>query len=321
MYFSFCAGCSGRSMPTYIYSGLHPRQGTIPVHTFFSSDGGKPVVAMKSSIVIDGQSLQKMQLKEATFMLNAFQHFHITDIYRTNQEYDYALVVENLENDLIPDKLVDCVSKADATYIGIIIDHNPRDGTYTVGCGPRVFTNVFSDFSCTDPSKEFPSVHIQTRYSFISCGNIYDYEADITCMKDCIYQDLPPSNSPLHDVEQGTSAAAAMPHEPDEASSIEVPECRHKRSAAEYLSNCQPTASSACSVRAEPLTKDAEYGFPLEHASKPDSSTAGNEMPISAENSSCTPTSPDDFEAYKPTIPTDEKTYKTLYDEEYTVTI
>ena len=310
-------------MPTYTYSGLHPRDGTIPVHTFYSGDGGKPVVAMKSSIVIDGQSLQRTNLKEVIFMLHAFQHFNITDIHKTNQDYDYALLVENLENDSVPDQLVEFVSSQASTYTGILIDHNTHNNTYTMGCGPHVFTNVISEFSCTDPSSEFPSVEIQTSNNCFGCTNICDYAADITCMMDCICKDLSPSNScsTLHDLEQCTHPAAEMPLEQIEASSTEILQCRSNQLTTEYLDDCQASGSSAYSPRDEFLMKDREQNLPRSSSSKPDLSAAQNESPLQAANNSYTLISTEDFEAFKPTISAYEKRHQTVIDEELTVTI
>ncbi|XP_063876209.1 uncharacterized protein LOC135109081 [Scylla paramamosain] len=310
-------------MPTYIYSGLHPRDGAIPVHTFFSVDGVKPVVAMKASIIIDGQSLQRTNLEEVLSMMNAFQHFSINNIYKTKQDYDYALLVENLDNDSIPDKLADGIS-VPASCTGIIIDYNPRKKTYTVGCGPYIFTNVVSEFSCTDSSSEFPSVQVEVHNK--SNSNICDHKVDITCMMDCILKDLPsytscctmheqqhspqgalmplehieasateiPENAPNHlktkcirNCRPSSSSACSMRdmhHEQTEASATEIAECVPNHRTTDYFANCKPSTSSACSMRDEALFTGAE-----------------------AISNSCTLMSLEEFEAYKPTISKQEK--------------
>lgn len=205
-------------MGTYFYSGLHPRMGTIPVHTFFHGLGGKPVIAMKSSIIIEGQSLQKVQLKEVKAIMNAYEQFLIPSIYETNQEYDYALLVENLDNDSIPDKVANCSSKPGETVMGIIIDNNLLDGTYTVGCGPQVFKNVTSDFFISiSPQSEFPCVQIQRGFdSCISSGKICDSKSSIKKLLDPMTtitsqeSSASPQHSTKHERGHVTPSLAAM---------------------------------------------------------------------------------------------------------------
>ncbi|MPC59072.1 hypothetical protein E2C01_053087 [Portunus trituberculatus] len=309
-------------MPAYIYSGLHPRDGTIPMHTFFSVDGVKPVVAMNASIIIDGQSLQQTQLEEMLSMMNAFQYFSITNIYKTRQDYDYALLVENLDNKSIPAKL-SCGISVPASYSGVIIDYDPQKKTYTVGCGPYIFNNVVSEFSCTDPSSEFPSVQVEVRNK--SNSNICDHRVDITCMMDCILKDLPsytscstlhdeqysqgavmplehietsaleiPEKSPNHlktkypnSFKSSSSSACSlkyMYHEQTETSPTEIAECIPNNHTTDYFANCKSSTSSACSMRNESLFTDGE-----------------------ANSTSCTLMSLEEFEAYKPTISKQEK--------------
>lgn len=322
-------------MPTYIYSGLHPRDGTIPVHTFFSIDGVKPVVAMNASIVIDGQSLQHTELKQVLLIMNAFQHFSITNIYKTKQEYDYALLVENLDNSSIPAKFAHGTSVR-TTCNGVIIDYDPQKKTYTVGCGPNVFTNVVSEFSCTDPSSEFPSVQIEVHNKSIS--NICHYKADITCMMDCILQDLPAytSCSTLHE-QQHSPQGAVMPLEHSEAFATENA-ANHPMT--KYQSNFKPSSSSACSVRdvhqeqsetfasATKITRctpnlDATDYFVNYKPSTSSASSVQDESFFTGEaanSNSCTLMSLEEFEAYKPTISKQEKRNVTAL-EKLTVTI
>lgn len=203
-------------MGTYIYSGLHPRKGTIPVHTFFPSVGGKPIVAMKSSIVIEGQSLQKVQLKEVKAIMDAYEMFLIPSIFETDQEYDYALLVENLDNDSVPDKVAKCTSKPGESIIGIVIDYDPSDETYIVGCGPQVFTNVISDCAYINPKSEFPSVQIQRSFDSTTWDdNVCDGEAEVKRLLDpaagITSQKSSPSSYHSTKKEKVTPSSAAMP--------------------------------------------------------------------------------------------------------------
>lgn len=323
-------------MPTYIYSGLHPRDGTIPVHTFFSVDGVKPVVAMKASIVIDGQSLQHTELEQVLPMMNAFQHFSITNIYKTKQEYDYALLVENLDNSSIPTKLAQGIS-VPTSYSGVIIDYDPQKKTYTVGCGPNVFTNVVSEFRCTDPSSEFPSVQVEVPH--ISNSNICHYKVDITCMMDCILKDLPAytSCSTLHE-EQHSPQGAVMPLEHSEASDTENAENVPNLLPTKYPSRFRPSTSSACSVRdvyheqneasateimeSIPNKETTDYFANYEPFTSSASSMQDESLMTGAEANSnaCTLMSLEEFEAFKPTISKQEKRNVTAL-EKLTVTI
>nr|XP_045610544.1 uncharacterized protein LOC123765815 isoform X2 [Procambarus clarkii]XP_045610545.1 uncharacterized protein LOC123765815 isoform X3 [Procambarus clarkii] len=140
-------------MAEYTYGGRLSAAGSrVVVYWFCSLDGGKPVVCMKSCICIDGRQLRSLDPRRARTLLKK-KKFSVVRLHRCAQKYDYAIEIRNTES------TCDC-NLHNQRYaqgnghiqkcFGIPIDYNDDNETYSVGCGPFVFTLHSDEFADLD---------------------------------------------------------------------------------------------------------------------------------------------------------------------------
>ncbi|XP_068225152.1 uncharacterized protein [Palaemon carinicauda] len=157
----------------YTFVGsLSPEDCWIKVYRFDPCCGlGKPVIALKSCIFVDGKCVGRTQNME-TYIYGLFD---VVEQCETSRKYNYATIIRRVENGMsmsIPESIPTEIRYVDRIFYGILLDYNKNTDMYLLGLGSSLCQLPATNFS------KFP-VNPETLSSTVVCvvlktGSFYD---------------------------------------------------------------------------------------------------------------------------------------------------
>ncbi|XP_066990329.1 uncharacterized protein [Macrobrachium rosenbergii] len=165
-------------MMAYTFVGyLSPEESWIKVYRFDPCNGvGKPVIALKSCIFIDGKCASKA-IDMEKFMFGLFE---VVEQCETSKKYNYATIIRRVETYMdvvVPDVMPTEFQFVNRLFYGILLDYNKNTEMYLLGLGSLLCQLPFMNF------RDFPYVTPELLSTSIVCvvvrtGTVYDQTAN-----------------------------------------------------------------------------------------------------------------------------------------------
>ncbi|XP_064090751.1 uncharacterized protein LOC135204509 [Macrobrachium nipponense] len=165
-------------MMAYTFVGhLSPEESWIKVYRFDPCNSiGKPVIALKSCIFIDGKCASRV-INMENFMFGLFE---VVEQCETSKKYNYATIIRRVETCMdagIPEVLPTEFQFVNRMFYGILLDYNRNTEMYLLGLGSLLCQLPLANF------KSFPYVTPELLSTTIVCvvlqtGTVYDNTAN-----------------------------------------------------------------------------------------------------------------------------------------------
>lgn len=126
----------------YNYLGrITSRRSLVTVHVFKPSvqGRGKPVIALRSCIYIDGQRLTNLSQSGNSLL---YGRFEVLQVLKTKQKWDFACIMKNVDSsplDCVEVLRRSCLSHR-GVYHGVLVDYDHSASLYKLAVGPKVLT-------------------------------------------------------------------------------------------------------------------------------------------------------------------------------------